>query len=96
VFANPGEPPAAAVSRLAPSLVIVDCDHPAACTDDFFEAVSEAGRTIVLFSPSRLRPEVREIASVRKLTSFALPIEPINLGRLLEHALRESSGSGLN
>jgi AmiR/NasT family two-component response regulator len=91
VFAERGETPAAAVARLAPSIVIVDCDHPVACTDEFFETVSHTGRAIVLFSPSRLRPEVRHIAAARKLTSFALPIEPANLGLILEQARATSA-----
>jgi AmiR/NasT family two-component response regulator len=86
VFASPETPPATAIARLLPGVAIVDCDHPSACEEDLFLCAQRAGTAVILFSPSRQSPEIRRLAQERKLASFALPIDPVSFGSLLEEA----------
>jgi DNA-binding NtrC family response regulator len=87
VFAAGDESPADSLSRLRPRLLLVDCDHDAACNDEIFQLAREIGTKVVIFSPGRMREEVREFAEERALPWFALPIDRTTLGQTLRAAL---------
>lgn len=87
VFAAGDESPAESLSRLRPRLVLVDCDHRAACTDDLFELARELEAKIIIFSPGRMRDEVRAFAEERALPWFSLPVDRATLSSTLRAAL---------
>jgi DNA-binding response OmpR family regulator len=63
--------------------VVIDCDHPD-CTAKLLASIREAGTVPILFSPSRMQPEVDEVAAPHGIRSFALPTDPDTFGRMLE------------
>lgn len=86
-FPQPDEHPVAALSRVQPHAVLVDCDHRDACTGEFFERGRAQRSGVVLFSAARLQGEVREIAERHGLPSFALPVDRAVLARVLGEAM---------
>ena len=87
VFALADETPAESLSRLHPRLLLVDCDHRAACRDELFDLARESGTKVVIFSPGRMSYDVQDFAEARQLPWFALPIERTTLARTLRSAL---------
>lgn len=71
------------IERLSVDAVVIDCDHPA-CTSQLLDTVRNTGAKPILFSPSRMPGEVREVAKRHGLRSFTLPTDPDTFGRLLE------------
>ena len=80
-FPSPPEDAATAIARLQPVVVLVDCDS--ADEETCLTPVAEYGGAVVLFSPWRDEPEVRELASRRGLRHFALPIRWTDFRQLL-------------
>jgi len=72
-----------AISRAAFDAVVIDCDHPD-CTEQLVEAIRKADATPILFSPSRMQAEVREVAARHGIRSFTLPTDPDTFGKILE------------
>jgi hypothetical protein len=87
LFGTSDESPVESLSRLKPRLVLVDCDHSAACTDALFDLARSTDAKVVIFSPGRMRDEVRAFAEERSLPWFALPIDRRTLARTLRAAL---------
>lgn len=87
VFASADEEPSATLASLRPRLVLVDGDHLAACTDDFFDVAHELDLRTVIFSPGRMRDDVRAFAEERSLPWFSLPIGRADLATTLRSAL---------
>lgn len=77
-FAARGESAPAAVRRIRPSVVIVDCDHRD-CTDDLVNAATDVEARLILFSASRDPEYVRKAAAPTHSQSFTFPIEPPRL-----------------
>jgi DNA-binding NtrC family response regulator len=63
--------------------VVIDCDHPD-CSERLLETIRRAGAMPVLFSPSRMQAEVREVAARHGTRSFTLPTDPDSFGKMLE------------
>jgi DNA-binding response OmpR family regulator len=82
-FLGRGEPAADAILREKPRAVIIDCDHPE-CGDALLETIKETGALPILFSPSRMQPEVRSVADRHGLRSFTLPTDVGTFGRVLD------------
>src|SRR4051812_6829948 len=81
-FPSETETAATAIARLRPDVVLIDCDS--ADGDACLTPVSEYGGAVVLFSPWRDEPDVRELASRRGLRHFALPIRWMDFRELLQ------------
>ena len=81
-FATPEEASAAAVRRIRPAVIIVDCDHRD-CTGDLVKAAAEIGARLILFSASREPEYVRKIAAPSGSQSFTFPIEPPRLDSMI-------------
>lgn len=85
-FAKPGEASVAAMRRLRPGVIIVDCDH-SDCTEDLVRAAREVGARLILYSAAREPEYVRKVAAPSRSQSFTFPIEPPQLDALIrEHA----------
>lgn len=81
------ESPAALIARLRPRVALVDCDHVAACNEEFFALAREMDVRLVTFSPGRMRDEVRTFAEERGLPWFTLPIDRTALASALRSAI---------
>jgi DNA-binding NtrC family response regulator len=86
VFPEPAEPALEAITRLRPPLVLLDCDHNAACEDEAYARAEAAGSTVILFTAMQSRYEAERMATQRGLTAFALPIHYQELARKLAAA----------
>lgn len=85
-FAAPEEKSPAAVRRVRPAVIIVDCDHRD-CTADLVEAATEVGARLILFSASREAEYVRKAAAPTHSQSFTFPIEPPRLDSMIRQQL---------
>lgn len=85
-FATPEETSPAAVRRIRPAVIIVDCDHRD-CTDDMAKAALEVGARLILFSASREAEYVRKIAAPSHSQSFTFPIEPPRLDSMIRQQM---------
>lgn len=81
-FAAPDERSPAAVRRIRPHVIVVDCDHDD-CTQDLVDASVEIGARLILFSASRDADYVRNVARPSQSQSFTFPIEPQRLDSLI-------------
>ena len=88
IFPSPPDDATTAIARLRPDVGLVDCDS--ADEETCLAPVAEYGGAVVLFSPWRDEPEVRELASRRGLRHFALPIRWTDFRELLH----EVTGQG--
>jgi len=82
-FLGSAEPAEDAILRDRPRAVIIDCDHPE-CRDTLLEIIRMAGALPILFSPSRMQPELRSVADRHGLRSFTLPTDVDTFGKILE------------
>ena len=76
-----------ALGRAEPSILLLDCDADAAGSDELHRRARELGTRVVLFTPSRTTREISRVAARMGLPSFALPIRPPGLERVLRAAL---------
>jgi AmiR/NasT family two-component response regulator len=76
-----------AVLRLRPQLILLDCEHDAACEDGAYLAAASVGAAVLLFTPSRSRAEVADLAAERGLQSMALPIRLHEFSETLQLSL---------
>lgn len=65
---------ASAIRRVRPHLVLLDCEHDAACEQEAYDAAASVHAHVLLFTPARSRAEVADFAANRGLRSLALPI----------------------
>ena len=82
------EPVAAAIGRVRPQLLLLDCEHDCACEQEAYDAAARVGAEVLLFTPSRTNAEVADFASGRGLRSMALPIRLHEFSETLQTSLR--------
>jgi DNA-binding response OmpR family regulator len=73
-FAEAGEAPDAAIERLRPDLVLLDCEHVAAGDEAAYRVAFEAGSRIALFGSSLSEAETERFAARRGVPCITLPI----------------------
>jgi len=84
VYPAPGESARDALIRLRPSVVLIDCDDDAACTEEFLGPVIMTGARLVVFSSARSRRKATPLAERFKLRHLELPADPAALARALD------------
>ena len=75
------------IARVRPRVLLLDCEHDAACEDDAYRAATSVGATVLLFTPSRSHAEVADLAAARGLQSMALPIRLHEFSETLQSSL---------
>ncbi|MEP7065189.1 MAG: hypothetical protein ABI889_04080 [Gemmatimonadota bacterium] len=78
----------AAIERARPRLVLLDCEHDASCEESAYLAATTFGAEVLLFTPSRSKAEVADLAAERGLKSMALPIRLREFSEAVESSLR--------
>lgn len=78
---------AAAIERVRPQLLLLDCEHDCACEQEAYDAAKEVGAEVLLFTPARTNDEVADFARGRGLRSMALPIRLQEFSRTLHLSL---------
>jgi AmiR/NasT family two-component response regulator len=84
---NGDETVKAAIERVRPRLVLLDCEHDAACEEDAYLAATTHSAQVMLFTPSRSHAEVADLAAERGLKSMALPIRLHEFSETLQSSL---------
>jgi hypothetical protein len=75
VFPTDGEPARDALLRLRPRLVLVDCDHEAACAPSFFGPAMMTGARLLLVGSHRSRRDATSLADRFGLRALILPAD---------------------
>lgn len=78
----------AAIGRVRPQLLLLDCEHDCACEEAAYEAAAKVDAEVLLFTPARTNAEVEDFARVRGLRSMALPIRLHEFSATLQTSLR--------
>ena len=86
VFPFAGERPEAAVERLRPGWILLECYHPAARADTFFAAAAAAGSRVILFAPAAPWEDCEQIARRHSVAAFVHPGEGQSLSDLVRRA----------
>jgi hypothetical protein len=86
-FARSDEAARAALLRVRPRLVVIDCDHVEACSDGFIGPALMTGSRILLFKSRRTRRDVSELSGRLGVRVVEMPMEHEPLTRLLHEML---------
>jgi len=86
-FQQPDEQPRAALLRVRPRLVVVDCDHEDACSEAFVGPALMTGSRVLLFRSRRTRRDMSELAERLGLRIVEMPMEHESLARLLDELI---------
>lgn len=78
----------AAIERVRPQLLLLDCEHDCACEEAAYEAAAIVDAEVLLFTPARTNAEVADFARERGLRSMALPIRLHEFSETLQTSLR--------
>ena len=90
-FPADGQPPRDALLRVRPGLVLVDCDHEAACGPSFFGPALMTGARVLLLGSRRSRRDPAGVAAGFGLRAITLPTELDAIAQLLRAEL-EAAG----
>jgi hypothetical protein len=82
-----GERADAALERIRPSRVLLECFHPAARSDQFFAVAESIGSRIILFAPAAPWGDCEVMAQTRKVAVFVHPGRGESLAELIADAL---------
>ena len=86
-FAGTDERVRAALLRVRPRLVLVDCDHEEACTDEFVGPAIMTGAKVVLFRSKRSTADRAEFSDRLGLRILDMPKEHESITALLRETL---------
>lgn len=75
IFPHPDEPARAALVRLRPPLVLIDCDYPDACDDAFLGPATMLGTRVVIVRSPRSRIDPTPVALRHGLAVLNLPAD---------------------
>ena len=90
-FPIDGEPPRETLLRLRPRVVLVDCDHDAACAPSFFGPALMTGARVLLVASPRTRRDASGIAARFGLRAITMPADVATIAELLRSEL-EAAG----
>ena len=88
-FAKHDEASRAALLRVRPQLVIIDCDHEEACSDEFVGPALMTGARAILFRSRRTKRNIGEFAKRLDLPVVDMPADHGELSRLLSEMLAD-------
>jgi hypothetical protein len=83
-FARQDEPARAALMRVRPALVLLDCDHEETCSDAFIGPALMTGAQVLLHRSRRTQRESGEFAGRLGLRIVELPGDQEKLMRILQ------------
>ena len=86
-FVGTGERTRAALLRVRPRLILVDCDHEEACTDEFVGPAIMTGARVVLFRSRRSKADRSEFSDRLGLRVVDMPKEHDSLTALFSEVL---------
>ena len=75
--------------RVRPRLILVDCDHAEACTDEFVGPAIMTGARVVLFHSRRSTADQSDFSERLGLRILDMPAEHESITRMLREELGE-------
>ena len=85
-FAHASETPRDALRRLRPDLVLVDCEHELACSEQFLGPLRMTGATALVFGRGADAERLRALADAHAVRVFTLPLDAEELARAIREA----------
>jgi hypothetical protein len=82
------EAPTEALRRVRPDAVLLDCEHPAAVSERFFELAGEYGIGILVYGRETREADADLVARQQNVCRLTLPAD----GNLLAHAVLGAMG----
>lgn len=82
-FPDGGESPRVALRRVRPSVILVDCDHQGACSEEFIGPALMTGARVLLVRSRRTETDRTRFAHRLNLVVAELPMEPEAFSELL-------------
>ena len=86
-FPQSEEAARAALLRVRPRLVVIDCDHVEGCSDAFIGPALMTGSRVLLFRSRRTRRDVTDLTGRLGLPVMDIPMEHESLARVLHRVL---------
>ena len=86
-FPQSDEQPRAALLRVRPRLVVVDCDHDDACSEAFIGPALMTGSRVLLFRSRRTQRDTSELSEHLGLRTIEMPVEHESLVRTLDELI---------
>lgn len=86
-FPHPDEAARAALLRVRPRLVVIDCDHEDGCSDAFIGPALMTGSRVLLFKSRRTRRDVTELTGRLGLRVMDMPMEHESLAKVLHQVM---------
>ena len=86
-FAQADEAARAALLRVRPRLVVIDCDEEDACSEAFIGPALMTGSRVMLFRSRRTRRDPSELVTRMGLRVVEMPIEHDSLSAVLHEML---------
>ena len=83
LFPQANEAARAALMRVRPQLVVIDCDHEDACSDAFVGPALMTGSRLLLVRSHRTQRDIGDLAERIGVTVLELPVEQETLTRVL-------------
>lgn len=86
-FARAEEPAKPALMRVRPRLILVDCDHAEACSDEFVGPAIMTGGRVILFRSNRSTAGQSDLSERLGLRVLNMPSEHESITSILTEAL---------
>ena len=86
-FPQSEEAARAALLRVRPRLVVIDCDHVDGCSEAFIGPALMTGSRVVLFKSRRTRHDASELSRRLGVHVMDMPMEHESLTRLLHRVM---------
>ena len=81
------EAPRHALQRIRPDLILLDCEHPAAVSDRFFELADERGIRVLVYGRETREADVDIVARQQNVCKLTLPVDVPRMARAVTGAL---------
>ncbi|MDQ2666475.1 MAG: hypothetical protein M3Z05_10740 [Gemmatimonadota bacterium] len=88
-FVRADERARAALLRVRPSLVLIDCDHTEACSDEFVGPAIMTGARVILFKSNRSTHDQNDFSERLGLRIVNMPTEHEAITAIIKAALGE-------
>ena len=85
-FANASETPRDALRRLRPDIVLVDCEHDVACSEQFLGPVRMTGAAALVFGRGGDAERLRALADTHHVRVLTLPMDADEFVRTIREA----------
>ena len=91
-FGRGGEQARAALLRIRPALVLIDCDHEESCSDEFIGPALMTSARVLLFRSRRTMRDTTALAERLDVRVIEMPADHESITRILRDTMKPQSG----